>query len=436
MASPEAQSHHESDIPGLFEPHYGLYPGISSFTREYDAADYREWVLRSNGDPVPAPLVLVVQDGSQARENPASENVTHPRTWRTAVAREIQLQGLLFDGDRPLEGVVCASTIAADWNDDALRDLSSSIQKAFPLVPAASEHWCACFGQARPSVERLQLLRGLGFSRIRLGIDLSLPQMSESAQSVEFERAETLLLEARSQGYRAFVTDLDLPVVVTDALADKIEKFLELTRVECVRFVVAVGPEVSPPESPLLAMRTGVLARLGYRHLGFDWYVTPADPSLGTGDPLYWSPLGYTNINGLDIIGVGPGAISVLEDACSQNIAQVESYQRMVAEGKIPTERGVELESDDLLRRTVMSGLLVNENFNIEALEEYWGILFSRYFEAEIPLLRELEQRGILMFTEREIRVLNRGRDALLALCRIFDNQDSVARISLLQEAR
>ena len=432
MGKSKELSGKEAGIPELFEPYCGLYPGISSFTREYDASDYREWVSRSNGDPVPAPLMLVVQDSTQVGDR----GTVHHLDWHAAITREIHLQGALFDRDRPLEGIVCAPAITSGWCNDALYDLTSSIQKAFTLAPVAFARWCARFGKTRPSVARLKLLRVLGFSKVRLGVDLSQLRQSEADQLSEFERAEHLLVEARNLGYRALAVDLRLPAVVSDALVGRIETFLAQTRAECLRLMVAGPRQDSVSDTPLSLLRPGILAGLGYRHLGMDWYVTAADPSLGSGASLHWSPLGYTNIKGLDMIGAGPGAVSVLEDACSQNALQRAQYQRLVNQGEIPTECGVELESDDLLRRSVMTALLVNERFDIEALEERWGIIFSQYFETEIPRLRELEQQGKLMLGAREIRTLDRGRDALLALCKVFDNQDRVARVSPLEEVR
>jgi hypothetical protein len=83
-----------------------------------------------------------------------------------------------------------------------------------------------------------------------------------------------------------------------------------------------------------------------------------------------------------------------------------------------------------------MTGILVNEHFNIEALENGWGIMFSRYFESEVALLRTLEASGKLVLTEYEIHTLERDRNTLTNLCRIFDNQDRIARIPLLHEVR
>jgi oxygen-independent coproporphyrinogen-3 oxidase len=424
----------ETQIPEVFEPYCGLYPGIASFTPEFDVTDYREWVLRSNGDPVPAPLMLVVQNAAQADPVVYQEDSACQLPWYSAVAREIQLQGELFDADRPLEGVVLAPGIAASWSNDALYELSTSIQNAFSVTPASYMRWCACFGRSRPSPARLQLLRVLGFSKVRLCLDLSSPDQGGEELYREIEQTEQLLDELRNLGYRSLAIDLVLPVKPDNRLVKSIENLLVKTRVECIRLISASGPDGALSGGESSAFLKEFLQGLGYRHIGLDWYVTESEPSLGQGARLHWSPLGYTDIEGLDVIGVGPGAVSVLEDAYSQNAVRREDYQRMVAQGEIPTERGVELESDDSLRRTVMYGILVNEHFNIEALENCWGIMFPQYFESEVALLRTLQAEGKLVLGEHEIHTLERGRNALISLCRIFDNQSRIARVPPLRE--
>ncbi|VAW75244.1 hypothetical protein MNBD_GAMMA15-1999 [hydrothermal vent metagenome] len=412
-------------MPELFEPLCGLYPGIASFTAEYDTSDYREWVFRSNGDPVPGPLVLAVEDGVQ------TESSLCP-----AITREIQLQSILFDRDRRLEGVVCTSGITIGWSDDALSELSSSIQNAFSVEPTARSCWCACFGKIFPSAARLELLRKLGFNKARLGVDLSLSYQDRAGLFAYFERVENSLLEARRLEYRSLAIDLILPAALTRELVDKIETFLTQTCVETIRIMVASEAQGFQPNTVLSDFRATILPGLGYRHLGLDWYVTESEPSLGVQAPLYWSPLGYTNIEGLDIIGTGPGAVSVLEDACSQNSVQRERYQRLIEQGELPMQWGIELESDDVLRRAVMSGLIVNEYFDIGELEERWGILFPKYFETEMSALRDLEHRGKLLLSKRGIRMLERDRRALTELCRIFDNPRRVASVPQLQGVR
>lgn len=420
-------------LPEVFEPCCGLYPGVSSFTREFDETDYREWVSRSNGDPVPAPLILVVQNSVSAEPSAGADSSTHAFPWYPAIAREIRLQGALFDRDRPLEGVVFSPGITTDSSNDALYALSDTIQNAFSTAPAAFARWCACFGQNRPDMSRLQLLRVLGFSKVRLCIELSAASQHEDRSRREIDQTQESLQDIRSLGYRSLAVDLVMPIDADSWLIERVERLLAETGVECVRLIMTGMQDGSSSGALLSRFRTGMMQGLGYRHLGLDWYISDAEPSLGAGAPLHWSALGYTDIKWLDIIGAGPGAVSVLEDASSQNAMQREAYLRKVEQGEIPTECGVELEPDDVLRRKIMSAILVNEYFSIEALEDSWGIMFASYFESEMTALRALEKQGKLVFTGQGIKVLERGRDTLHSLCRIFDNQDTIARVPPLQ---
>ena len=423
----------EARLPEVFEPCCGLYPGMASFTREFDETDYREWVSRSNGDPVPAPLILVVQNSVAADPSADGNSAAQTLPWYSAITREIQLQGALFDRDRPLEGVVFSPGITTGCSNDALYEFSDTIQNAFSTTPAAFARWCACFGKNRPDMSRLQLLRVLGFSKVRLCIELSSAGQDGDGSRREIEQSQQLLQDIRGLGYRSLAVDLMLPADADTWLIDRVERLLAETGVQCVRLITTSGQGADPSGRLLSVFRTGIMQGLGYRHLGLDWYVSESEPSLGATAPLHWSALGYTDIEGLDVIGAGPGAVSVLEDACSQNAMQREAYQRRVEQDEIPTEGGVELESDDSLRRTVMSGILVNEYFSIEALEDSWGIMFARYFESEMTALRTLEEQGKLVVTEQGIHTLERGRDTLHALCKIFDNQDRIARVPPLQ---
>ena len=414
----------DSDLPELLEPLCGLYPGLKAFSPDYGPADYREWVTTSNGDPVPASLMLVLQDTVRDRPAPGlPARAVHTLAGYPAVVREIALQGALFDRDRPLEGLICAPGIAAGWSREALYELAGAVQEYFAPAPRACSRWCACLGDRYPPMERLQLLRVLGFNRVRFRADLAKAGPDKPARRLD--KAALLLVQLRELGFSSRVLDLSLPARPGGVLLRQLESCFEQNRVECLR--LRLGDDTG--DSAVAALRNRILPGLGYRHIGLDWFVTSAEPTLGGDRTLYWSALGYTDIEALDMIGIGPGAVSVLEDAAARNTPDPETYQRLVAGDEIPVTSGVELEADDSLRRSVMAGLLVQERFDIAQLEERWGILFSRYFETEMEALRSLERAGKLMLEADAIKILARDRASLLALCRVFDRQHHVARV-------
>ena len=87
-------------VPDLVELAYGLYPGAEFFSAEYGPDDYGEWVAQSNGDPVPAPLAIYIQDSSCDPSPPVRGRDISSSRKPLALEQELRLQGALCDADR------------------------------------------------------------------------------------------------------------------------------------------------------------------------------------------------------------------------------------------------------------------------------------------------------------------------------------------------
>jgi len=84
--------------PEVVEQPCGLYPALHTFSRDYGADDYRDWVEQSNGDPVPAPLVVYVQNEAPGGSLRSGVSPAHLNESRV-IEHELRLQGRLFDAD-------------------------------------------------------------------------------------------------------------------------------------------------------------------------------------------------------------------------------------------------------------------------------------------------------------------------------------------------
>ena len=128
--------------PEVVERPCGLYPALHTFSRDYGADDYRDWVEQSNGDPVPAPLAVYVQN--EASGAPVSSGVSRAHLNESRVIEhELRLQGRLFDADRPLRQLILAGSIANQWSEDQLYRLVSTIQSSFFVNPDSFNSCCA-----------------------------------------------------------------------------------------------------------------------------------------------------------------------------------------------------------------------------------------------------------------------------------------------------
>jgi oxygen-independent coproporphyrinogen-3 oxidase len=395
-------------VPDIVEQPYGLYPSPEAFSSDYSAADYCEWVEQSNGDPLPAPLVLYVQNrAGESRSSPGvdcgSEAPAH------AIEQELRLQGALFDADRPLSQLICTGDVAAQWSEDQLYRLVSVVQSSFFIKQDTVPNWCVCAGGALPSMQRLRLLRVLGFNQIRFT-----PDVASDTKTMSIELC-TAMRQARDVGFDKIIVDWRqvtagavpwpraLDAVLSDVRPDRI-------RVKCPDPEQRVGFDQR-------------MAALGYRHLGLEWYLRESDSwwKAGADGRLYWTLLGYSELKSPDTIGIGPAAMSAVCDFYGINEASLRGYTGSLDEGVLPIVRGTVLEDSDVLRREIIAMILTCFCIRIPDIENKWGIEFGRYFARETQLLRPFEKNGWLAWHSDRIEISPRGGRELAEICRVFD---------------
>ncbi|MGW8309822.1 MAG: hypothetical protein ACWGNB_02045 [Thiogranum sp.] len=397
-------------VPDIVEQPFGVYPAVDAFSIDYGAADYCEWVEQSNGDPLPAPLVLYVQ--SQAGGPPSSRD-TDRRSLNPAraIELELRLQGALFDTDRPLSQLICSDEVATQWSEDQLYRLVSVIQSSFFIMQDTIPNWCACAGDALPSMARLRLLRVLGFNQIRLT-----PNAASDTKAISIGLC-TAIQQARDLGFDKIVVDWR-QVPLGEALWTKaLNTVLSDARPDRIR--------VSSPDPQERGGFEQRMAFLGYRHLGLEWYLREGDSwwKAGADGRLYWTLLGYSELKSPDTIGIGPGAMSAVCDFYGINEPSLPIYASSLDEGVLPIVRGTVLEDSDVLRREIVAMILTSFCIRIPDIENKWGIEFGRYFACETELLRAFEKNGWLAWQDDRIEIRPRGGRELAAICRVFDGR-------------
>lgn len=398
-------------VPDVVEKPYGLYPGLDAFSADYDAEDYGSWVEQSNGDPLPAPLALYIQDVCHGESPPVrGADISSSRRLH-AIEQELTLQGELFDTDRPLQQLIMSGSMATDWTDDQLYRLISLVQESFTVTQSGIANWCACMGSVLPSQSRLRLLRVLGFSSVRFAY-------SDYAYTASvLDEIGTGINQARQLGIHQIVLDLILHEQQMHTPVPALETFLSEFSPDRVRLIC--GHENRNQSMSRL------LSLLGYQNIGLDWFLHSDDIWLQAkaAGLLRWSPLGYTDLPNPDVIGVGPGAISSVGDFYAVNERRWQPYEALVERRRIPVVRGIELEADDVLRREIMGMILSASCIRVAAIEEKWGIQFRKFFAYEVEYLREFEQNNWLEWQSDSIRIHAEDFRRLTELCRLFDHR-------------
>jgi oxygen-independent coproporphyrinogen-3 oxidase len=384
-------------LPCAVEQPYGLYPGLAVFSTEYTAADYRRWVEQSNGDPLPAPLAIYIQDKLLADSRLHTVD---------AIQNELRLHGNLLDADRPMQLLVCSGNLLTAYSDDQLYQLIAAVQEAFHVHQEGLANWCANLGAAVPSADRLRLLKILGFNGIRFFIG------SSSVDRPGFAQPIRAVDTARNVGLRTITIDLADDVMVRGS-TQEFESLLG--RVDRVRVMLTAAAD--------RVRMMDLLHQSGFQPMSAGWYVREADHWLRAraDRKLYWSLLGLAAVHSPDVMGIGPGAISAVGDGYSANTAERSQYQAMLGRGQLPISSGLELEADDVLRREVMAMILAAGVIRMPYLEEKWGARFVRFFAEELERLQQLEELGWLRRHDDEIEILAQGFHELSVICGLFD---------------
>lgn len=396
-------------IPDVVEQPCGLYPGVERFSADSGAEDYCGWVEQSNGDPLPAPLVLYLQnDPHLHKTSSAGTVVAH------AIEQELRLQGALFDDDRPLKQLICAGSIATGWSDDQLYRIVSVIQSSFHINHDSLSNWCACTRDVVPSMGRLRLLRVLGFNHLRL-----MPETSDR-EALPVEPLIAALNEAKKLGFKTTILDLRRVSARPVALRQTLTALLAKAQPDRIR-------TAPPPEGDDGASVDTFMASCGYQDIGLGWHLRTGDSwwHAKNADRLYWTTLGYGELQSPDVIGVGPGALSAVCDFYGINEASLPAYAASLDEGILPIVQGAVLEDADVLRREIVAMILASSCIRVSAIENKWGIRFEQFFSCESELLRAFERNRWVRWQDDRIEIMTNGHRELMEICTVFDGRNS-----------
>lgn len=287
-------------------------------------------------------------------------------------------------------------------------------------------------------------LRDLGFNRISFGIQDFNPKVQEAVNRIQ---PEALLFEAmgwiREAGFESVNVDLiyGLPYQTLETFQDTIHKTLKLDpdRIAVFNFAYVpwlkplqrkINQETLPQASEKLAILKMAIEDLtgnGYQFIGMDHFAKPDDElSVAQREgKLHRNFQGYTTQPESDLIGFGVTSISMLHDVYVQNHKKLKDFYRSIDEGVLPIERGVALNHDDVVRRTVIMELMCQFQLSMDDLQEKYHLSFDQdfdeYFFNERSELKKLEADGLIHIYHNRIQVTPAGRLLIRNIASAFD---------------
>jgi oxygen-independent coproporphyrinogen-3 oxidase len=290
------------------------------------------------------------------------------------------------------------------------------------------------------TLDHLQTLRALGFNRVSLGIQDFAPDVQQVVNRVQpFELVQQFVGWCRAFHFASVNFDLiyGLPFQTLQTMADTLEKTVALAPDRIAFYRLAVLPEMFrwqnvfrrhdlPAGDLMLEMNLLAINHFlaaGYEFIGLDHFAKPGEAlaQAHRAGTLRRTFQGMTTGKGLDVLGLGPSAISQLDDAYAQNVKTSAEWGRALRHD-LATERGLTLTADDRLRRELLQQLYGHGAIEKRSLEAQFAIVFDEYFADELRRLDELAAEGLVVVGRDALRLTAPlGRLLVRVVAAVFD---------------
>ncbi|WP_457642324.1 oxygen-independent coproporphyrinogen III oxidase [Persephonella sp.] len=424
-------------------PRYTSYPTAQEFTPQISEKQWREKVIESNKRKTPLSLYFHI---------PFCESACHFCGCNVIITRrkevvepylehlfkEMDIMRSLLDPSRKVVQLHWGGGTPNYLEDDQTIKLMDEIKKRFEFEENAEVS--IEIDPRHVSKERIFLLREIGFNRISFGIQDFNPKVQEAVNRIQPEKLIFDVMSwIRKADFESVNIDLiyGLPYQTLETFTETVEKVIKLNPDRIANFNFAYVPwlkrlqrkineeALPPPQEKLdiLKMTIEKLTEAGYLFIGMDHFAKP-DDELAVAQrerTLHRNFQGYTTHAEAELIGFGATSISMLYDAYAQNHKKLKDYYEMIEGGKLPLERGVILNEDDILRRDVIMRLMSHFQLYKGEIEEKYSISFDQYFAPEMEELKELEKDGLLKLYPDRIDVTPAGRLLIRNIAVTFD---------------
>jgi len=288
--------------------------------------------------------------------------------------------------------------------------------------------------------QTIKQLRELGFNRISLGLQDFDPAVQKAVNRIQSEEQTFSVLEAaRAEGFRSTNIDLiyGLPLQSVATFADTLDKILAVEPDRFSIFNYAHMPnrfksqrQINDAEMPSADVKLDILQMIGqkltaagYVYIGMDHFAKP-DDELAIAQregKLYRNFQGYSTHSDCDLVGLGITSIGRVGDAYIQNVKELDEYDQLISQNKLPVFKGFELDADDKLRRAVITQLICHFDLSFVDIEQKFSINFADYFTQEIKVLESMQVDGLINLSVEGIQVLPPGRLLIRNICMVFD---------------
>ena len=325
------------------------------------------------------------------------------------------------------------------FDDKQLEKIIKLIKSKFKNFSSDAEISCEIDPRYLTQAQLDVLIEG-GFNRISFGVQDFDAKVQEAVHRIQpYEITKNTVQMARKADINSINMDLiyGLPYQTLETFQETLEKALSLNPDRFAIFNYAHVPwmkktmrkidETTLPNPStkleILKYTIDYLTSNGYKMIGMDHFAKPEDElfkAIEKGE-LHRNFQGYTTKGGADLIGIGLTSIGEGISHYVQNYKDMKSYEKALDEGKLPVQRGIKLNDDDILRKSVIMELMANFKLDIKRVEKEFGIDFKEYFKDALNELKEFEKEDLLSIDENFIKVSPTGTMLIRNIAMPFD---------------
>ena len=287
---------------------------------------------------------------------------------------------------------------------------------------------------------QLEFLADLGFNRLSMGVqdfDEKVQQAVKRVQSKEL--THDFLKLARKIGFTGINFDLiyGLPHQTLESFVKTIDSVIEMRpdRMAVYNFAFLpeqmphqrkIDPATLPDEKEKLDILLEAITRFtrsGYEYIGMDHFALKEDELSVAQEnrTLYRTFMGYSPKSGVDLFGIGVTSIGEFGPFFIQNEKKIKIYQEKTGEGGLSGTLGIHLSEDDRIRKWTIIRVICHFYLSFSEFKDTFGYDFKDYFAEELPVLKDMENDGLLELQEDCLVVVEHGKFLVRNICMVFD---------------
>lgn len=426
-------------------PRYTSYPTAVQFNEALDAERFSQLIEQSNQTEKALSLYAHIPFCDTVCyycgcNKIITKNKNHGAPYLDYMEQEIKHVAKKIDSSRQVIQLHWGGGTPTFLRTEEQQRLNSMLRDNFHFVGDDQGEFSIEIDPRTVTPKSIADLREMGFNRLSFGVQDFDAEVQIAVNRVQSEKETQLAIEeGRRQGFHSISLDLiyGLPLQTKKSFERTIDKIIDLSPDRIAVFNYAHLPHLFkvqkqikegqlPPGQEklnLLEMSINRLTDAGYVFIGLDHFAKPEDSlvkhqNAGT---LYRNFQGYSTFSQCDLLGFGISSISQVGNSYSQNIKGKDDYYAAIDAGRLPTIRGVELTTDDLIRRQVITEIMCNMALSYDAIGHAFDIKVTDYFKTEIQQLQPMHDDGLLQLDEKGFVVSPPGRLLIRNIAMVFD---------------